>query len=71
MHGPNRVGMASFNPLVPGDHPYRKVFGLVDFQRLCEPIADLDNTGRVAKGFGVVTLYRCLLLQFMEALLSL
>lgn len=68
MHDPNQIEMATLNQLVPGDHPYRKLLDLIDFQRLCEPIADLANTGRGAKGFGVVTLFQCLLLQFMEDL---
>lgn len=52
MHGPNRVGMASFNPLVPGDHPYRKVFGLVDFSGFA--IRSRTSTTPVAwpKGLG-------------------
>jgi len=60
--------MATLNQLVAKDHPYRKILRLVDLPRLCEPIASLDNTGRGAKGFGIVTLFGCLLLQFMEDL---
>ena len=68
MHDPNQIEMATLNQLVAKDHPYRKILELVDFERLCESIADLDHTGRGAKGFGVVTLFQCLLLQFMEDL---
>ena len=48
------------------DHPYRKMLALVDFQDICKPILSLGNTGRGANGFGIVTLFQCLLLQFME-----
>ena len=68
MHDPNQVEMATLNQLVASDHPYRKILELVDFERLCEPIVSLGNTGRGAKGFGIVTLFQCLLLQFMEDL---
>ena len=60
--------MVMLDQWVAKDHPYRKALDRIDFERLCEPIANLDNTGRGAKGFGIVTRFQCLLLQFMEDL---
>ena len=68
MHDANQVEMATLNQLVAEDHPYRKILNLIDLDRLCEPITDLDNADRGANGFGIVTLFKCLLLQFMEDL---
>ena len=68
MHDANQIEMATLNQLVSQDHPYRRILNLIDLSRLCEPIAGLDNAGRGANGFGIVTLFQCLLLQFMEDL---
>ena len=68
MNDPRQVELVMLDQLVPGDHPYRKILDLVDFERLCEAIVSLDNSRRGAKGFGVVTLFRCLMLQFIEDL---
>lgn len=68
MPDPHQIEMATLNQLVAQDHPYRRLLALIDLPSLCEPIADLDKSGRGAKGFGVVTLFQCLLLQFMEDL---
>lgn len=68
LHDPHQLEMSTLDQLVPEDHPYRKMLNLVDFDQLCKPILSLDNTGRGANGFGIVTLFQCLLLQFMENL---
>lgn len=68
MNDPRQVEMVMLDQLVPQDHPYRRVLNVVDMGRLCGPILDLDKPGRGAEGFGIVTLFRCLLLQFMEDL---
>ena len=68
MSGPRQVEMVMLDQLVAKDHPYRRILDLVDFEQLCETIAKLDNPGRGAKGFGIITLFQCLLLQFMEDL---
>ena len=54
--------MVMLDQLVAGDHPYRRILDLIDLSHLCEPIASLDNAGRGANGFGIVTLFQCLLL---------
>ena len=63
-----QIEMVMLDQLVAGDHPYRRILDLIDLSHLCEPIASLDNAGRGANGFGIVTLFQCLLLQFMEDL---
>ena len=69
MSDPHQVEMVMLDQLVAKVHPYRMILDLVDFERLCEPIVDLDHTGRGAKGFGmIVTRFGCLLLQLMEDL---
>jgi len=68
MSDPRQVEMVMLDQLVPQDHPYRRILEVADMARLCGPIADLDRPGRGADGFGIMRLFRCLLLQFMEDL---
>ena len=63
----NQIEFVSLDQLVDKNHPYRQLLAIVDFNKLCEPIRDLDNVGRSgANGYGIVTLFQCLLLQFIE-----
>jgi len=63
----NQIELVSLDQLVDQDHPYRQLLAIVDFEKLCQPILDLDNVGRSgANGYGIVTLFQCLLLQFIE-----
>ena len=63
----NQIEMVSVDQLVDKNHPYRQLLAIVDFEKLCQPIHDLDNVGRSgANGYGIVTLFQCLLLQFIE-----
>lgn len=50
--------------LVPVEHEYRKLLGLLDFEGLCRPLEKLySHTGR--SGYPVATGFKSLLLQFM------
>ncbi len=42
----NQIEMVSLDQLVDQDHPYRQLLAIVDFEKLCKPILDLDNVGR-------------------------
>lgn len=68
MSDPRQMEMVMLDQLVPQDHPYHRVLEVVDMQRLCGPILELDKAGPGVDGFGIVRLFRCLLLQFMEDL---
>ncbi len=63
----NQVIMVSLNDLVPADHIYRKFLELWDFKRTEKRLKKLEKNNNY-KGFGVLRLFKCLLLQFMEDL---
>ena len=59
--------LVSLEHLVREDHMYRKFASVFDFDDLVTPIMSLSNDGLVGKtGYGIVRLFKCLLLQFME-----
>jgi len=39
----NQIEMFSLDQLVDKNHPYRQLLAIVDFEKLCKPILDLDN----------------------------
>lgn len=61
-----QVTIVSFDQLVSGSHQYRKFKSLFDFKVIK---ADLLSVKREAnyKGYDAECLFKCLLLQFMEA----
>lgn len=59
--------MVSLNDLVAEDHIYRRFLGLWDFKRTEKRLKKLERNNNY-KGFGVLRLFKCLLLQFMEDL---
>ena len=63
----NQVIMVSLNDLVPEDHIYRKFLELWDFKRTEKRLKKLEKNNNY-KGFGILRLFKCLLLQFMENL---
>lgn len=63
----NQVIMVSLNDLVPTDHIYRKFLELWDFKRTGKRLKKLEKDNNY-KGFGILRLFKCLLLQFMEDL---
>jgi len=63
----NQVIMVSLNDLVPEDHIYRRFLELWDFKRTEKRLKKLEKDNNY-KGFGILRLFKCLLLQFMEDL---
>ena len=67
MSDPMQSEFVSLEQLVLQDHNYRKFLAAIDFEKLCKPLKKIDNHGSAgANGFGTLTLFKCLLLQFME-----
>ena len=63
------IEMVSLDVLVSKDHPYRKLRELIDFKKLTFPLDTIvKNQFNGAKGYGVSSMFCCLLLQFMEDL---
>lgn len=63
----NQVIMVSLNDLVPADHIYRRFLELWDFKNTEKYLKKLEKNNNY-KGFGILRLFKCLLLQFMEDL---
>ena len=63
----NQLIMVRLNDLVAEDHVYRKFLELWDFKRTEKRLKKLEKNNNY-KGFGVLRLFKCLLLQFMEDL---
>ena len=63
----NQIIMVSLNDLVPEDHVYRRFLKLWDFRRTEKRLKKLEKDNNY-KGFGILRLFKCLLLQFMEDL---
>ena len=59
--------MVSLEGLVSKDHPYCRFKTLLNFAYVKESLRDLEFD-RGAEGYGIVRLFSCLLLQFMEDL---
>jgi len=63
----DQIIMVRLNDLVPEDHMYRKFLNLWDFKRAKKHLKKLEKDNNY-KGFGILRLFKCLLLQFMEDL---
>ena len=59
--------MVSLNDLVPEEHIYRKFMELWNFKMTEKRLKKLEKDNNY-KGFGILRLFKCLLLQFMEDL---
>lgn len=60
-----QVEMVSLEELVPSNHQYRKFLELFDFDDIEKELKTLESDAAY-KGYGVVRLFKCLVLQFME-----
>jgi transposase len=60
-----QIEMISLEELVPSNHQYRKFLELFDFKEIEKELKTLESDAAY-KGYGVVRLFKCLLLQFME-----
>ena len=59
--------MVRLENLVSKDHPYSTYIKLLDFRFLHKKLLPLEVEDRY-KGYGVMRLFKCILLQFMEDL---
>ena len=63
----HQIEMVSLNDLVPQAHMYRQFSKYWSFASVEKELACLEQDNRY-KGYGMLTLFKCLLLQFMEDL---
>jgi len=63
----NQVVMISLEELVPSNHMYRKFASLWSFATAQKQLAKVESANNY-KGYGIVRLFKCLLLQFLEDL---
>lgn len=63
----NQVVMVSLEELVSEDHIYRRFMNLWQFRSVEKHLKEVEKDNNY-KGFGIVRLFKCLLLQFMEDL---
>jgi len=62
-----QVVMIALEDLVPEDHIYRRFAGLWKFESIKKYLKEVEKDNNY-KGYGVLRLFKCLLLQFMEDL---
>jgi len=63
----NQVVMVSLEELVPANHIYRKFLKLWKFEAVAKRLKRIEKANNY-KGYGVVRLFKCLVLQFLEDL---
>lgn len=61
----HQISMVSLEQLVSKDHQYRKFKSLFNFQAIEAELLAVESAANY-KGYGVLRLFKCLLLQFME-----
>ena len=65
MSSSDQITMVSLEQLVSKDHQYRKFKSLFNFRSIEAELLSIESTANY-KGQGVLRLFKCLLLQFME-----
>jgi transposase, IS5 family len=63
----NQIEMVCLNDLVPPTHSYRKFIEIWTFRNVEKKLKKIESDNNY-KGFGLLRLFKCLLLQFMENL---
>lgn len=63
----HQVEMISLNDLVPASHNYRQFLSIWQFKDVNKILKKLEKDNP-HKGYGLLRLFKCLLLQFMEDL---
>ncbi|APC90879.1 MULTISPECIES: transposase [Francisella] len=63
----NQLEMISLNDLVPRNHIYRKFVSIWNFKNVAKKLKKFEKDNPY-KGYGMLRLFKCLLLQFMEDL---
>ena len=64
---PTQTEIVNLEDLVPQKHVYRKFKSLWDFRNIQKILKEVENKNNY-KGYGIIRLFKCLLLQFMEDL---
>jgi len=67
MSSADQVIFVSLNDLVPKDHMYRKFVNIFEYGSIEQELKSLEKEDRY-KGYGILRLFKCILLQFMEDL---
>ncbi len=67
MSSANQITIVSLNQLVSKNHQYRKFKELFDFEVAAKELRSVESPANY-KGYGVLRLFKCLLLQFIEDL---
>ena len=62
-----QIVMISLDDLVPENHIYRRFSDLWKFEGIKKYLKDIEKDNNY-KGYGVLRLFKCLLLQFIEDL---
>ena len=60
-----QIEMVSVDQLVPSDHSYRKMLEIWSFHNANNYLVKLEKD-TPHKGYGLLRLFKCLLLQFLE-----
>jgi IS5 family transposase len=63
----HQIQLVCLEDLVPEDHLYRRFISLLDFNCVDDCLRDVTKDNAY-KGYGIVRLFKCLLLQFIEDL---
>ena len=63
-----QVTMITQEQLLRKEHPYRKILEIIDFRKLGSPIQKHNKHIQAQQEYGIITLFKALLLQFMEDL---
>ena len=67
MESLSQINMISLEDLVSKDHVYRKFSKVFNYKRIELKLSILEDT-RYYRGYGIMRMFKCLLLQFMENL---
>ena len=68
MANPHQVTRITQHQLVGKDHPYRKILAIIDFRKLCAHLQKHNSNIHEHQGYGIITLFKALLLQLMQEL---
>src|SRR3990170_2621721 len=63
----NQIVMVSLEDLIPTNHIYRRFYDLWKFEGAQDQLKDVEKDNNY-KGYGILRLFKCLLLQFLEDL---
>ena len=63
----SQIEMVSLEDLLPASHQYRKFMKIFNFKAISPELRSAEKDASY-KGYGVLRLFKCLLLQFMEDL---